>query len=185
LKHAGLLWGCGTIALELHSSAVKRGASCLAAVTGYGVSCDRADDFSGPTPWAIGVAIEEALGRAGVEPSDVDLIIAHGEGTVGGDRNEMEALHQVFSSSIDQMPVFSSKGAIGHLMAGAPLVDLILGISMVREGFVPRTLGTVTPDPDLRFRLVYREPLRKVVRRVLINAQSYEGQAASLMMEAV
>ena len=143
--------GCGTIALELHSSAVKRGAPWLAAVTGYGFSCDSGGDFSGPTPRAIGLAMEEALGRAGVEPSDVDLVIAHGEGSVGGDRNEMEAFHQVFSSSIDRMPVFSSKGAIGHLMAGAPLADLILGISMVREGLVPRTLGTVDSGPRPSF----------------------------------
>ena len=177
--------GCGTIALELHSSAAKRGAPCLASLSGYGFACEMGDAFLGPTPRAISLAMEEALERARVKPSEVDLVIAHGEGSVAGDGNEIEALHQLFSSSIDRVHVFSSKGAIGHVLAGAPLVDLILGISMVREGLIPRTLGTSTPEPDLRFQLVYEEPGRKRLRRVLINAQSCEGQAASLVLEAV
>ena len=177
--------GCGTIGLELYSSAKKRGATCLASLSGYGFACERGDGFSNPTPRAIRLGMEEALARAGARPSEVDLVIAHGEGSVAADRNEIEALNQLFSSAFDGIHVFSSKGAIGHLLAGAPLADLILGISMVREGFIPRTLGTSTPEPDLRFRLVHKEPVRKKLRKVLINAQSCEGQAASLLLEAL
>lgn len=185
-RHGILLGeGCGTIVLELHSSAEKRGATGLASLTGYGFACERGDVFSGPTPRAIRLAMEEALGRAGAKPSEVDLVIAHAEGSVAADRNEIEALHQLFSSVGDGVHVFSSKGAIGHLLAGAPLADLILGIFMAREGLIPRTLGASTPEMDLRLRLVYKEPVRKRLKRVLINAQSCEGQAASLLLEAV
>ena len=56
---------------------------------------------------------------------------------------------------------------------------------MLRTGFVPRTLCTSSPDPSIRFPLVYREPVRANPRRILVNCQSYEGQAASLILEAV
>jgi 3-oxoacyl-[acyl-carrier-protein] synthase II len=124
-----------------------------------------------------------ALERADVKPSDVDVVIAHGDGTATGDRNEIEAIHDVFSTCIDQVHAFSSKGAIGHLLAGAPLVDIILGISILRNGWVPRTLHVSSPDPMIRFRLVYREPLKIDPQRILINCQSSEGQAASLILE--
>ncbi len=73
------------------------------------------------------MAMRDALERAGLKPSDIDVVIAHGEGTVIGDRNEIEAIHAVFSECIDRVHVFSSKGSLGHLLAGAPLVDIDSG----------------------------------------------------------
>ncbi len=177
--------GCGVIALELESSARKRGVTCLASMTGYGSACEAEGRSSGPTARALGIAMREALERGGHKASDIGIVIAHGDGTVAGDRNEIEAIHTVFSNCIDRVYVFSSKGSLGHLLAGAPLVDAILGISMLRTGFVPRTLHTSSPEPTIRFPLVYREPLRVDPRRILVNCQSYEGQAASLILEAV
>ena len=177
--------GCGAIALELESSARKRGVPWLASMTGYGSTCEVEDRFSGPTARAVVMAMKEALERGGHKPSDIDVVIAHGEGTIRGDRNEIEAIHSVFSDCIDQVHVFSSKGSVGHLLAGAPLVDTILGVSMLRSGFVPRTLHTLSPESFIRFPLVYREPLRLEPRRILVNSQSYEGQAASLILESV
>ena len=184
-KGAVLGEGCGVIALELESSARKRGVPCLASITGYGLACETEGRSSGPTARALGIAMREALERGGHRPSDIDLVIAHGDGTVAGDRNEIEAIHGVFWGCIDRVHVFSSKGSLGHLLAGAPLVDTILGVSMLRSGFVPRTLHTSSPEPFIRFPLVYREPLRVEPRRILVNCQSYEGQAASLILEAV
>jgi 3-oxoacyl-[acyl-carrier-protein] synthase II len=177
--------GCGAIALELESSARKRGVPWLASITGYGSTCEAEERFSGPTARAIVIAMKETLERGGHKPSDIDVVIAHGDGTVMGDRNEIEAINSVFSDCIDQVHVFSSKGSVGHLLAGAPLVDTILGVSMLRSGFVPRTLHTLSPEPFIRFSLVYREPLRVEPRRILVNSQSYEGQAASLILESV
>ena len=177
--------GCGVIALELESSARERGVASLASMTGYGSACETEGRSSGPTSRAFVIAMRDALERAGLKPSDIEVVIAHGEGTVIGDRNEIEAIHAVFSECIDRVHVFSSKGSLGHLLAGAPLVDTILGIAMLRTGFVPRTLCTSSPDPSIRFPLVYREPVRAEPRRILVNCQSYEGQAASLILEAV
>jgi 3-oxoacyl-[acyl-carrier-protein] synthase II len=129
--------------------------------------------------------MKNALARAEVGPSDIDLIISHGEGTPGGDGNEIEAIHQVFSESLERVKVFSSKGAVGHLLAGAPVVDLVLGISILRNGIIPMTLNTRNPDPAIRFTLVTGKPQRTDVRRILVNCQSSEGQAASLIVEGI
>jgi 3-oxoacyl-[acyl-carrier-protein] synthase II len=177
--------GAGVIALELESSARRRGVEPLAAVAGYGCSCECRGGFAGPTARAMTLAMENALDLSGLKPSEIDLVMAHGDGTLAGDRNEIEAIQHVFSGCIESLHVFSSKGALGHLLAGAPLVDMILGISTMNHGFIPATLHTTIPDPSIRFHLVHGEPVKKSVKRILVNCQSCEGQAASIVLEAV
>ena len=177
--------GCGVVVMELSSTAEKRGIVPLAVMSGYGTSFDPEAGFPGPSVKALGSSMKSALARAEVGPSDIDLIISHGEGTPGGDRNEIEAIHQVFSESLERVKVFSSKGAVGHLLAGAPVVDLVLGLSILRNGIIPMTLNTCNPDPAIRFTLVTGKPQRTDVRRILVNCQSSEGQAASLIVEGI
>lgn len=177
--------GAGVIALETESSARRRGVEPLAAVSGYGCFCERRGGLAGPTARAMTLAMKNALDRSGLNPSEIDLVVAHGDGTVEGDRSEIGAIQHVFSECIENVQVFSSKGALGHLLAGAPLVDTVLTISMMNHGIIPATLHTSAPDPSIRFHLVYGEPVKKGVKRVLINCQSYEGQAASIVLEAV
>ena len=177
--------GCGVVVLELSSTAEKRGILPLAVMRGYGTACDPEAGFPGPSVKALATSMKSALARAEIGPSDIDLIISHGEGTQGGDRNEIEAIHQVFSESPERVGVFSSKGAVGHLLAGAPVVDLVLGISILRNGTIPMTLHTRNPDPAIRFTLVTGEPRGADVRRILVNCQSSEGQAASLIVEGI
>lgn len=177
--------GCGVVVLEMSSTAEKRGMVPLAVMSGYGSACDPEAGFPGPTVKAVGASMRRALAHAEIGPSDIDLIIAHGEGTPRGDRNEIEAVHQVFSEFPERVQVFSSKGAVGHLLAGAPVVDLVLGISILSNGIVPMTLNTRNPDPAIRFNLATGKPRRSDVRRILVNCQSSEGQAASLIVEGV
>jgi 3-oxoacyl-[acyl-carrier-protein] synthase II len=177
--------GCGAIALELESSARKRAIPYVASMTGYGSSCETEGGCSGPTAKAISLAMRDGLDRAGLNPSQVDLVIAHGDGTVLGDRHEAEAIHRVFSGCVDRMMVYSSKGAIGHLQAAGPLVDVILGVCMLRDGLVPPIPNTSSPEPTFQFQLVHGGPVTKALKRILIICQSYEGQAASLILEAI
>jgi 3-oxoacyl-[acyl-carrier-protein] synthase II len=175
--------GCGVLTLESYKSAVERGMQCLTSVTGYSFAFESDGKFSGPAARALGNAMQGALNSAGLKPSDIDLIIAHGDGTISGDKNEIHAIHEIFADCIDKVNVFSSKGALGHLLAGAPAVDVILGISMLESGIVPQTI-TSSPDSSILFNLV-RKPLRMNLQKILINCQSCEGQAASIIIEAV
>ena len=175
--------GCGVLTLESSQSAVERGVHCLASVTGYGFAFESDGKFSGPSAHALGNAMHGAINSAGLKPSDIDLIIAHGDGTMSGDKNEIHAIHEIFADCIDKVNVFSSKGALGHLLAGAPAVDIILGISMLESGIVLPTI-TSSPDSSILFNLV-RKPLIMNLQKILINCQSCEGQAASIIIEAI
>jgi 3-oxoacyl-[acyl-carrier-protein] synthase II len=175
--------GCGILSLELRETADQRGVSYTVAVTGYGAAFESDDGTPGPTPRAISRAMQGALARAEINPTDVDLVIAHGDGTQSGDANEIDALHDVFAASLERLPVFSSKGSLGHLQAGAIAVDVILGTYILIHGAIPPTLGSVARNA-IGFRLVVDRPLQCAPRRLLLNCCSHEGQCASLVIEA-
>ncbi len=101
------------------------------------------------------------------------------------DVNEIEAIHLVFSDCIDTVNVYSSKGALGHLLAGAAAVDTVLGIYMLKNGVIPPTLNSLLSDKNIKFNLVNKSLLRAIPKRIMVNCQSYEGQCASLIIEAV
>jgi 3-oxoacyl-[acyl-carrier-protein] synthase II len=103
--------GCGIVTLESLSSAKKRQAPYFAAITGYAFAFGKRESCNCPTSGALSNAMEQALFMADLKPSDIDLIIAHGDGTHMGDKNEIEAIHQTFSNCISRINVFSSKGS--------------------------------------------------------------------------
>ena len=177
--------GCGIISIELQSTAGKRNVPPLAAVTGYGTFFEAGKESNCPSSKAISLSMEKAIDRANLRPSDIDLIIAHADGTYIGDREEIKAIHRTFGRYIDKINVFSSKGALGHLLAGAPAVDVVLGIYILKNGIIPATYNSLPIDDDIEFNLVSREPLKTNPKRILVNSRSHEGQCASLIIEAV
>jgi len=177
--------GCGIISLELQSNAEQRGVRSLAVVTGYGVSFGLYENSHCPTSNAISLAMEQAIARANLSPSDIHLIIAHGDGTFMGDKHEMEAIHTTFSDCIDKVNVYASKGALGHMLGGAAAADAVLGIYVLQHGIIPAVYNSLQQDETITFRLVSKMPVKAHPRRVLINSCSYEGQCASLIIEAV
>ncbi len=174
--------GCGILVLEPRSSAMNRGIPFVAMIAGYGAACERSERPA-PTVGALSHAMKQALANAAIQPSDIDAIIAHGDGTYEGDRNEIEAIHHVFSDCIDRINVFSSKGALGNLLAASPAVDVILGIHMIESGIVPPTLNSFPRESSIKFNLSSDQPLKNHPKRVMINSQSYEGPCSSLIIE--
>jgi 3-oxoacyl-[acyl-carrier-protein] synthase II len=177
--------GCGILALELRSSADKRGIPYSTKITGYGFACDSCQDNEGATSKAIAFGMKRALERAELEPSDIDVVIANGDGTYHADKNEIDAINHIFSDCIGNVQVFSSKGSLGHLFAAAPAVDIILGMFMINEGIIPATLHTVPVDNTVQFNINNGGPLERNPQRIMINCQSYEGQCASLIIEDI
>ena len=176
------------LSLELQSSADARGAGYGASVSGYGFAFDPGEDEAAPAVNAIAYAMQQAVEAANLKPEDIDLIITHGDGTGAGNKNEIEAIHEVFASCLDKIRGFSTKGAIGHLHAAAPVVDAIFGMQILEQGVIPATIkgpGSVEVEDKMRFHVITGEPLTANVRRILINCQSHEGQCASLILEKI
>ncbi len=175
--------GCGVLAMELYSHAVERQVPGMALMSGYGTSCEKMQGANCPTAGAISAAMNNALAHADIKPSEIDVIIAHGDGTINGDRNEIDAIQSLFIGCTDKVKIFSSKSALGHMLAGSSPVDVILGIQMLNHGIIPAMYGSENPDEDILFHVVTEEPVKTMPKRILINSLSYEGQCASLILE--
>ncbi len=177
--------GCGVLAMELLSAAERRGAAPLAELKACGRAFGSGDGVSVPTSSTISSAIEKALAAAHLNAADIDAIIAHGDGTVSGDGNEMEAMERIFGGCGRTIPVYSSKGSLGHTLAAAPVLDIVLAIRMLGSGTIPALSTAEVPGVSPVFTLSGGEGQKMTLRRVLINGRSSEGQAASLILEKV
>ncbi|WP_420265424.1 beta-ketoacyl-[acyl-carrier-protein] synthase family protein [Candidatus Magnetominusculus dajiuhuensis] len=176
--------GAGFLAIETLSSAVARGVSPIAAIIGWGRAFGIGDDFcSGPTAAAIINSMSAALSMAGLRPADIGLLIAHGDGTSTGDKNEIEAVNELFKNC--PISVISTKGALGNLYAAAAPLDTAVAAYVIKTGTIPPSLYSTPVDEAVRFDIVTENPLQKRVSRVMINCNSYEGQASSLIIERV
>jgi 3-oxoacyl-[acyl-carrier-protein] synthase II len=176
---------CAVLCLERRASADERGAPYTAGMAGYGAAFGAAEGSPGAAARAIARAMQEALRRSGLTPADLDVLIAHGDGTWEGDGQEIEAIHEVFAGRLDTLPVFSSKGALGHPQAAGPAVDSVLGMHVLRSGAIPPTAPDCAPDPRIRFPLGSGRALRSAPRRVMVNARGDAGQCASLILESL
>jgi len=176
--------GCGMVMLELRSHADRRGASYSTMITGFGMSCGRDDQAACPSVYGIRTSMQQALESAELGPRDIDLIIAHGDGTLQGDRNEAEAIRQVFAADTGTPPVYASKAALGNMLAGGAAVDVILGSCMIEQGMVPPVAGSYDRDSSLKVAVVQDRASSPGLRRIMVNALSYEGQCSSLIIEA-
>ncbi|HJN76095.1 MAG TPA: beta-ketoacyl-[acyl-carrier-protein] synthase family protein [Myxococcota bacterium] len=168
--------GGAVLVLEERDHALARGATVLAEVLGYGGSSD-AVNMAAPAPEGMKTAIEVGLRDAGVAAADIDYVCAHATGTIIGDAAEAEALHRVFG---DGVPVSSLKGHLGHMLGACGAVEAIASIVAMRRGVVPHTRNL--EDPDVAPIQLPREPLERVVRRVLSTNFAFGGVNTALVL---
>ncbi len=176
--------GCGILTLELRSTADKRGIPYTAMICGYGRSFGLERGSFSPASTTMAHSMSTALASSGLEPADIDVIIAHGDGTLTGDRNETDAIHRVFAENIENLTVYSSKSSLGHLLSGASAVDTILGIYVLKNGIIPAAFNSVPVEKNTKFHLAGSNPFKVHPKRIMINSHSYEGQCGSLVIES-
>ena len=179
--------GAGVVVLEEYERAKARGANIYAEVIGYGLSGD-AYHVTAPHPEGSGAfrAMQMALRKAEMNPSDIDYINAHGTSTPLGDELELGAVRRLFGNAIATTSMSSTKSAIGHLLGGAGAVEAIFCILAMRDGIVPPTLNLDNPSEGCEgVDLVPHVAKERRVKAVLNNAFGFGGTNASLVMRAV
>jgi 3-oxoacyl-[acyl-carrier-protein] synthase II len=140
--------GAGVLVLEEWDTAVARGAPVLAEVLGAASTAD-AHHITAPSPGGAGAiaCMELALADAGLDPSGIAHINAHGTSTPLNDAAEAEAITKVFGA--DGPPVTSLKGITGHSLGAAGALEAVGVVLSMQRGLIPPTSGYETPDPDM------------------------------------
>lgn len=175
--------GAGILILEEYEHAVARGAKIYAEVAGYGLSGD-AYHITAPAPNGEGGmrAMQAAIKDAGLQPSDIDYINAHGTSTGLGDMGELNAVKTLFSGTNACMS--STKSMTGHLLGAAGAVESIFCVMAIRDGIVPPTINLENPEEDVGdFNLVPNKAQQKEVNVALSNSFGFGGTNASLVLK--
>ena len=176
--------GAGIVVLESYEHAMERGAKILAEVVGYGATCDAyhitspAEDGDGAAR-AMLLAIEEA----GISPSEVDYINAHGTSTHHNDLFETRAIKKAFGKDAYNININSTKSMIGHMLGAAGAVEFIVCVKSVMEDFIHKTAGYQIEDEELD--LDYTKEARKdrKVNYALSNSLGFGGHNGSIMVK--
>jgi 3-oxoacyl-[acyl-carrier-protein] synthase II len=175
--------GAGMLVLEELGHARKRGAPIYAELTGYGSTADafRVTDSHPEGRGAIN-CIKAALRDSGLDAADIGYINAHGTSTQVNDRVETIAIKAVFGDGAYQVPVSSSKSMLGHLIAAAGAVELIISTQALLQGVLPPTINYEVADPDCDLDYIPNQARAKRVDHALSNSFGFGGQNISLIV---
>ena len=176
--------GAGILILESYEHAVSRGANILAEIVGYGATAD-AYHITAPSPDGEGAAraIKEAILNAGIEPSMVDYINAHGTSTPYNDKFETAAIKTIFGDHAYKLAVNSTKSMIGHLLGAAGGVEAIAVVKTLQEQFIHPTINYTIPDPDCDLDYVPNNGRAAKVEYALSNSLGFGGHNASILLK--
>jgi len=174
--------GAGVVILEGLESALKRGARIYGEVLGYGLNSD-AYHITAPDPDGRGAAscMKMALNDAGISIDKVDYINAHGTSTVLNDLSETKAIKSVFGERSKKIPISSNKSMIGHMWAGAGVVEAIFSLLTINHGIIPPTINYETPDPECDLDYVPNVARRAEVKIALSNSFGFGSTNATLI----
>lgn len=177
--------GAGVVVLEEYEHAVARGAKIYAEIVGYGLSGD-AYHITAPSETGEGAerCMRMALKRAGIEPSEIDYINAHGTSTMA-DTIELGAVERLLGEAAPNVSMSSTKSCIGHLLGAAGAVEAIFCTLAIRDQIVPPTINLDNPDVETTIDLVPHTARKRDVNVALSNSFGFGGTNASLVLKRV
>ncbi len=176
--------GAGVVVLEELERAQARGAKIYAEIVGYGSTCD-AYHITSPMEDGSGAAkaMTLAMEEAGVSPSEVTYINAHGTSTHHNDLFETRAIHASFGEAAKNLKVNSTKSMIGHLLGAAGGVECVVCAKSIQEGFVHQTMGTENVDEECDLDYVVGAPVEMEVEYAMSNSLGFGGHNASILLK--
>jgi 3-oxoacyl-[acyl-carrier-protein] synthase II len=175
--------GAGMLLLERWPAALARGAVPLGELVGYGNSLD-AHGISEPHPEARGAAqaMSRALCDAGLSPTQISAINAHGTATPKNDPIETLAIHRVFGQHARNMPISATKSLIGHLISAAGAVEAVAALACMNAGWAHPTLNLDEADPACDLDYVPLRARRHAQTYVLSASYGFGGHNAAIVL---
>jgi len=176
--------GSGMMVLETLEHAKARNAKIYGEIAGYGFTCD-AHHITAPAPGGEGGAraMKLAIEDAGIKPSDVSYINAHGTSTPYNDKFETQAIKTAFGEAARDIPVSLTKSMTGHMLGAAGAIEAIVCAKALQEGFVPATAGLVKPDPECDLDYVPGKGRQQELSYALSNSLGFGGHNASIILK--
>ena len=169
--------GSGILILEEYERAVRRNAKIYAEIIGYSTN-GSGSHISQADKKSMIHCMSEALNNAQVTPEQIDYISAHATGTLQGDKEEAEAIGEIFGGHV---PVSSLKGYIGHTLGASGAIELIASLQMMEKGIIYPTLNLDNISPDCEGIYHVTQPVRKEIKTILKNSFAFGGIAAALV----
>lgn len=178
--------GCGILVLEEYEHAKARGAKIYAEICGYGSTCDAYHETS-PDPEGRGgaKAMEFAVQEAGIDPTLVNYINAHGTSTHMNDATETLAIKTAFGEHAKNIAVNSTKSMTGHLLGAAGGVEAIVTALSIKNGKIHRTLGYKVPDPECDLDYVTEGTRELKITAALSNSLGFGGHNGCICLRPV
>ena len=170
--------GSGIVVLEEYEHAKARGAHCE--VKGYGLS---GDAYNITTPSVDGPTrcMQMALDHAGLKPSDIQYLNAHGTSTSIGDANESKAVMQVFGDDVKNLVMSSTKSMTGHLLGGAGGIESVFTILALRDQIVPPTINVENQDPACPVDCCPNTARKMPVKNAMKNSFGFGGTNSTII----
>jgi len=176
--------GAAALVLEEKDSALQRGATLLAEITGWGWTSDGFHPMSpDPTGEGIARAMGMALDQAGLPPAEIDYVNAHASSTQAGDKAEAVALAGFFEGATPW--ISSTKSQTGHALSMAGALEAGICVLALQHGLVPANLNLRDPDPTAASLRLAARPERAAIRHVLSNSSGFGGVNVSLIFKKI
>lgn len=176
--------GDGAAAVVLRREDAEHAAAALGRLRSVSVNCD-AHHVTAPDPAGIADAIRDAHLEAGVQPSDLDLVLLHGTGTLLNDEAEAEAVSAVLGADVKRPLMTAIKSMTGHTSGGSGLLSLIVTLRSMNSGRVPPVLGLRDPvEGAAEFRFVLDQEERDSdLRFAQVDAFGFGGVNSVAILE--
>lgn len=174
--------GAGILVLEELEHAQKRGAAIYAEVIGYGMSGD-AHHMTDPDPDGAARCMSRAIRDAGIDPSEVDYINAHGTSTPVGDKSETTAIKKALGEHAYKVAVSSTKSMTGHLLGAAGGVEAVISGLTIKNGKIAPTINLDNQDPECDLDYVPNVAREADVRIAMSNSFGFGGHNATIILK--
>ncbi|MDE5873131.1 MAG: beta-ketoacyl-ACP synthase II, partial [Lachnospiraceae bacterium] len=185
-ERSGFVMGEGAAALviEEYEHAKARNAKIYGEIVGYGATCD-AYHITAPEPNGAGGAacMTMAINDAGIKPSDIGYINAHGTSTHLNDSGETKAIKAAFGDHAYKLMVSSTKSMTGHLLGGSGAVEAVFTTMAVYDGFIPATINYQVPDEECDLDIVPNEGRNVQVEYAASNSLGFGGHNACIIIK--